>query len=86
MDRMRRLERRHDALELRAEPESSERFFVGDGDVLDPFYVAQEGVLRPHAWIVETGGDRVRREDLSVAVLEDVRIAAVQDARATADE
>ena len=83
---MRRLERRHDALQLSAELERREGFFVRHRDVLDPLDVAQERVLRSHARIVEPGRDGMGRQDLAVAILQHVRIRAVQNTRTPADQ
>src|SRR5207302_3734010 len=46
--------------------------------------VAQEGVLRTSAGIVQSGGDRVRLHYLPLLVLHHGRARAVQDARAPA--
>src|SRR5229473_2234735 len=59
-----------------------DRVFVADGDVVHALEVAQEGVLRTDAGIVEPGRDRVCVEDLAVAVLQEVRVRAMQHARA----
>src|SRR6266478_6466386 len=82
VQRVRRLERRHDALEPGAELERGDRVLVADGDVVHALEVAQEGVLGTDARIVEPGRDRVRVEDLAVAVLQKVRVGAMQHARA----
>src|SRR5260370_1408278 len=55
MQRVRRLERRHDALEPGAELERGHRVFVVDGDVVHALEVAHEGMLRTDAGIVTPG-------------------------------
>ena len=64
---------------------AAQRLLVGDRDVARAAAVAQEGVLRPGARVVEAGRDRVRLDDLALLVLHHRRARAVQDARATAD-
>ena len=81
---VRGLERRDDALEPRDGLERVERLAVGDRLVAGPAGVAEVGVLRAGAGVVEPGRDRVRLEDLAVLVLHDRRERAVQDAAAPA--
>src|SRR5260370_10828859 len=82
VQRVRRLERGHDALEPGAELERGHGVLVVDGDVVHALEIAQEGMLRTDAGIVEPGRDRVCVEDLAVAVLQEVRVGAMQHARA----
>src|SRR5712692_4820099 len=86
VQRVRRLERRHDAFEPRAELECGDRVFVADCDIVDALEIAEEGVLGSNARVVQTGGHRVRRQHLPVAVLQQVRERTVQHAWAPADE
>ena len=79
-ERVRRLERRDDALGAREVAERGERLLVGRADVLRAAAVAEERVLRADAGIVEAGRDRVRVGDLPVLVGEDRRARAVQHA------
>src|ERR1700730_16890616 len=86
MKRMRRFKRRHDAFESGTQFERGHGVLVADGDVLDALDIAQERVLGPDARVVETGGDRMRRMNLTVSVLKQVRIAAVQHAGAAGNK
>ena len=69
---------------LGAELEGVERLLVGRRHVGDAAGVAQPGMLRPDAGIVEAGGDRVAFEDLAVVVLEEIGAVAVEHARPAA--
>src|SRR5712692_6606100 len=82
VQRVRRLERRHDAFEPGAELERGDRVLVPDRDVVHALEITQEGVLGTYPGIVEPGRDRVRVEDLAVAVLQEVRVRAMKHARA----
>ena len=82
--RMGRLERRDDALDLGAELEGVERLLVGGRHIFDAADVVQPGMLRADAGIVEAGRDRVGLGDLAVAVLQQIGAVAVQDAGAPA--
>src|SRR3712207_5501504 len=79
-DRVRRLERRDDTLEARAEGESFQGFLVGYARVLDQTFVLEVGVLGTDGGIIQAGGDRVRLPDLALLGLEDVAQVAVQHA------
>src|SRR6267142_2159485 len=79
--RMRRLERRDDALAAAKRVEGGERLVVGHGDVLGTAVVLEPCVLGADARIVETRRDRMRLGDLSVRVLQQVGAVAVQHAR-----
>ena len=59
-DRVRRLERRDDALRLAEQPEAFERLRVRDGDVLGAAGVLVEAVLGADAGVVEARRDAVR--------------------------
>src|SRR5918999_2822837 len=69
-DRVRGLERGDDPLQSRELAECLQRLAVGDRLVASPPRVAKLGMLRADAGIVESGGDRVRLEDLSLTVRE----------------
>src|SRR5713101_3253416 len=86
MQRVRRLERGHDAFEPGAELERGDRVLVPDRDVVHALEITQEGVLGTYPGIVEPGRDRVRVEDLAVAVLQEVRVGAMQHAWAPGHE
>src|ERR1700694_3471212 len=70
--RVRWLQRRDDAFEPGAELEGRERLLVGDGHIFHASALLEPGVLRPDAWIVEAGRDRMALEDLSVLGLQQV--------------
>src|SRR5438034_9065566 len=76
---MRRLERGEDALGTGEALERRERLLVRRDAVLGPAGVAEEGVLRADAWIVEPRRDRVRVGDLAVLVGEHRGARAVED-------
>src|SRR5690606_32600364 len=61
-ERMRRLQRRDDALQPRAELEGLQRLPVRHGGVGDPPAVLEPGVLRPDARIVEARRDGMALE------------------------
>ena len=83
-DRMGWLERRDDALRPGHQAERLDRLVIGRVEDLQATGRVERGELRPDARVVETGGDRVRLDDLAIVVLEQVRARAVQDAgRAT---
>ena len=72
---------------VRGQPaERVERLVVGRADVAGPAGVAQEGVLRADAGVVEAGGDRVGVGDLAVLVGEHGGARAVEDAGPTGAE
>ena len=83
---MRRLERRDDPLGLADPVEGCQSFSVGRSHVLGTPAVAQPGVLRADARVVEPGRDRVRFPRLTVLVLQEIGTGAVQHTgRATGD-
>ena len=67
--RMSRFERRDDPFHSARQLERSERFVVGDRDVLDAPDIVQPGVLGANAGIIEPRRDRVRIANLPVLVL-----------------
>src|SRR3954452_22368003 len=77
---VRGLQRRDDALQPRHAAEGGQRVVVAHGDVGRAAAVAQPGVLRAGAGVVEAGGDRVRLGDLALVVLHDRAERAVQHA------
>ena len=80
------LERGDDPLRLGQPAEGVERLVVGRRAVLDAARVAQLGMLRPDARVVESGRDRVRVDDLAVLVGEQRGARAVEDARSARAE
>src|SRR6202011_3467848 len=86
VQRVRRLERGHDAFEPGAQLERGERVLVAHGHVVHTLEVAQVRVLRSYAWIVEPCGDRVRGQHLALSVLEQIRECAMQHAWASGHE
>ena len=81
--RVRRLDRRDDALGAAEQREGLHRLGVGDRAVLGAADVVQVGVLRADAGVVQAGADRVRLDGLAVVVLQQVGAGAVQHARAS---
>src|SRR5215470_2666415 len=78
VERVRRLKRGHDALDPRTELERRHRLRITDCHVLGSLQIAQQGVLRAHAGVVQPRRDRVRGQDLAVGVLDDVRKRAMK--------
>src|SRR5690606_19734956 len=79
-DGMRRLERRHDALDAAAVVERGQGFVVGNAHVLGAPAVFQPGVFGAHAGVVESGRHGMGFLHLAVGVLHDVGTVAVQHA------
>src|SRR5581483_12288066 len=79
-ERVRRFERRDDALKPRAALERLERLAIRNREVARPAGVPQPRVLGAAAGVIEPGGDGMRLEDLPVLVLHDRREGAVQHA------
>src|SRR5690349_21362068 len=65
-DRVGRLERRDDALELAAQLERGHRLVVGRREEVHPFHVVEPSVLGADARIIEPRRDRMRFLDLAV--------------------
>mmetsp|Transcript_16910 Transcript_16910/g.33079 ORF Transcript_16910/g.33079 Transcript_16910/m.33079 type:complete len:488 (-) Transcript_16910:324-1787(-) len=87
VDRVRRLERRDDALLGAHGLEALERLLVVDSNVGGAAGVLEPRVLRPDAWVVESGRDGVGLVDLSSGVvLQQVGARAVEHARRAARE
>mmetsp|Transcript_20706 Transcript_20706/g.65502 ORF Transcript_20706/g.65502 Transcript_20706/m.65502 type:complete len:480 (+) Transcript_20706:426-1865(+) len=74
------LERGNDTLELGHELEGVQGLLVAHGVVLAAAHLLEEGVLRADARVVQTGGDRVGLDDLTVVILEEVGEGPVQHA------
>ena len=85
-ERVGRLEGGDDPLGAGESRERSERLVVGARQVRRAPGVAQPGVLRADARVVEPGGDRVGVCDLSVLVGQHGGARAVQDTRSTVAE
>ena len=79
-DRVRRLDRRDDALGAAEQRERVHRLGVGDRPVLGAAEVLEQRVLRPDAGVVQPRGDRVRLGGLAVVVLQQVGHRPVQRA------
>ena len=79
-ERVARLERRNDAFEAAQIVERLERLVIGHRDVFGAATVLEPGVLGTHAGIIETGGNRVRLDDLAVLILQQIGAVAVQHA------
>ena len=75
-----RLQRGDDALGATQVVKRLQRFVVGDAHVLGPADVLQEGMLRPHAGVIQAGRDRMGLGDLPVRVLQKVSAIAMQHA------
>src|SRR5205823_1468940 len=69
-DRVRRLQRRKDPFGAREQAERVERFVVSGRLVRRETSLAKVRVLGTHARVVEARGDRVRRSDLAVRILD----------------
>jgi hypothetical protein len=85
-ERVRRLERGHDAFELGEGVKRRDRLVVGDAVISDAAFVFQKTVLRSHTGIIEPGRDGVRGAHLPVLVLQKIAVRAVQHAGASARE
>mmetsp|Transcript_4117 Transcript_4117/g.15030 ORF Transcript_4117/g.15030 Transcript_4117/m.15030 type:complete len:361 (+) Transcript_4117:43-1125(+) len=76
-------ESRDDTFQARDVHEGIEGFLVGDGVVFSAAEILQKGVLGANAWVVKTGGNRVRLDDLTFVVLNEVGERPVQHTRRT---
>src|SRR5262245_53980821 len=85
-ERVGRLERGEEALGAGELLERLERLLIGCDDVLGPAGVAEKGVLRADAGVVEAGRDRVRVGDLSVFVGEHRGAGAVKHGGASGSQ
>ncbi len=83
---VRALQRGDDALETGADLEGLQDLLVRGIGEADAAPVPVKGVLRTDRGVIETGRHRMRALDLAVAVLEDERLAALQDAEPAAGE
>ena len=84
--RVRRLERRDDALLARQPLKRVERALVVDPGVFGAPGVAEPRVLGADRGVVEAGGNRVRQLDVAVLVLQHEAARALQHAGAAAGE
>ena len=72
---------------IRARPAAGvERLLIAGRHVLGASLIVQQRVLGTDRRIVESGRNRMRQRDLAVVVLQDVRVRALQHARAAAVE
>ena len=76
-----RLDRRDDALDTAEILECVYRFVVRHRNVLRAADIVQVSVLRADAGVIQTGGDGVNRGDLTVFVLAEIALHAVEDAQ-----
>src|SRR5450631_2621528 len=77
---MRRFQRGNDALDAATFTERRERFGVSDRNVIGTAAVLEPRVFGADAWVVESGRDRMRLDDLPVRILQQVGAIAVQHA------
>src|SRR4051812_4928145 len=77
---MGRFEGWNDPLLLCNPPESGEGLFVGNRGILDPVRVLQIRVLGAHSWIIESCRQRMGGQPLSVLVLHEITVRAVENA------
>src|SRR5450755_2118891 len=77
---VRRFERGNDALDAAAFAKSDQRLIVGDRDILRAPVVLEPCMLGAHARLVEPRRHRMRFDDLTVLVLQQIGSIAVQDA------
>ena len=84
--RVRRLDRRDDALGPAQQPERVHRLGVGDRPVLGPPGIPQPRMLRADTRIVQTGRDRMRFDGLPVLVLQQIRERSLKRAGRAAGE
>ena len=76
-----RLDRRNDTLDTAEVLECIYRLIVGDRNVLCAADIVQVSVLRADAGVIQTGGDGVNRSDLTVLVLAEIALHAVENAQ-----
>ena len=60
--------------------ERAQRLVVGRVSVFDPLLVPEPGMFGADRRVVQSGGDAVRKLDLSELILEQVGVCALQDA------
>src|SRR6266478_1677316 len=72
---------RKNAFQARTIRKAVQRIRVGHMRVSNPAVVFPKTVLGADAGIIESGGDRVNRRGLAIAVLQHIALTAVQDAR-----
>src|SRR5260370_25949659 len=75
-------ERRNDAFSSREEARCIQGSLIGDGEIFGAALVGEPGVLGADGGIVEPSGNRMRRGDLAVFVLQNVSVSPLQHARA----
>src|SRR5712692_8906674 len=85
-DSVRGLERRNDAFRARKEPRGVERCGIGHRAVFSTALLGEPGVLWTDSGIVKTRGNGVRRGDLAIFGLQNVRVGALQNAGARSKE
>src|SRR5680860_638733 len=85
-ERVRRLQRRDDALESAAELERSHRLIVRRRQKFDTAHVVEPGVLGPDTRIIKSRRNRMRLFDLAVLIHQQIGPIAVQHARPAAGD
>ena len=76
------LQRGDDPFQAAEQPDALQRLCVGGVGVFRAPQVAQPGVFRPDAGVVQAGADAVGERNLAVGVLEDIALGALEDAQA----
>ena len=71
-------QRRDDALSASQRVKPRQRFLVVDGDIVDPTDILEPGMFRPHAGIIQSRRNGMRRQNLAVGVTEQIGAVAVQ--------
>src|SRR5438552_1528898 len=79
-DRMRRLKCGNDSFRPGQKLKCTERLIVRHGNIFDTILIVQESMLRTDRRIVEARRNRMRRCDLSVAVLQQIAFRPLQNA------
>ena len=74
------LQRRNDAFQAAEQLDAFQRLVVGGIGVLGAAQVAQPGVLRPDAGVVQPGADAVGERDLAVVILQHIALGALEHA------
>src|SRR5713226_3689067 len=76
------LERGNDAFGAGEQARGIQGSLIGDGEVFRAALICEPGVLGANGRIIEPGGDGMRRGNLSVFVLQNICVSALQDAGA----
>ena len=84
--RVRGFERGNNSFDAGESARCLDGFFVGDGGVFGAAFVGEPGVLGADGGIIEAGGNGMGGCDLSIGILQQVGVCALQDAGARACE